>query len=60
MDVSLLGAAPMRAASPSTKACANLKTGAMRILLKGTCKAKVVKKIVIYTTAPVAPTLPSI
>ena len=59
MGISLLGAAPMQAASPTTNACVNLKTGAMRILLKGICKAKVEKKIVIYTAAPAAPTLPS-
>jgi hypothetical protein len=57
---SLLGFAPSSAASPTTNACVNQKTGAMRILLKGTCKAKVEKKLVINTTAPAVSTLPSI
>jgi hypothetical protein len=56
---SILGFAPSQAASPTTNACVNLKTGAMRILLKGSCKTKVEKKIVLYTATPAAPTLPS-
>lgn len=48
---SILGFAPSSAANPSTSACVNLKTGAMRILLKGTCKAKVEKRILITTAA---------
>ena len=57
---SLLGFAPSSAASPTTYACVNIKTGAMRILIKGTCKAKVEKKMLINTTAPAVRTVPSI
>ncbi len=57
---SLLGFAPLSADSPITNACVNQKTGAMRILLKGTCKAKVEKKIVINTSTPTVSTIPSI
>jgi hypothetical protein len=48
---SILGFAPSSAANPTTSACVNQKTGAMRILLKGTCKAKVEKRILITTAA---------
>jgi hypothetical protein len=47
----ILGFAPSSAANPTTSACVNLKTGVMRILLKGACKAKVEKKILINTAA---------
>jgi hypothetical protein len=42
---SLLGLAPSSAANSTITACVNIKTGAMRMLQKGTCKAKVEKKI---------------
>jgi hypothetical protein len=42
---SLLGFAPSSAATTTTTACVTTKTGAIRILLKGTCKAKIEKKI---------------
>ena len=45
MAVSLLGFAPSSAATSTTTACVTTKTGAIRILLKGTCKPKVEKKI---------------
>ena len=45
LAVSLLGFAPSSAATTTTTACVTTKTGAIRILLKGTCKPKVEKKI---------------
>jgi hypothetical protein len=45
LAVSLLGFAPSSAATTTTTACVTTKTGAIRILLKGTCKAKIEKKI---------------
>jgi hypothetical protein len=59
MAVSLLGIVPSNAASPTTNACVNLKSGAVRILLKGSCKAKVEQKVVINTAPAAVPTLPS-
>jgi hypothetical protein len=60
LAVLLIGTAPSQAASPTTSACVNVKTSGIRILINGTCKAKVEKKVVFYTATPATPTLPSI
>jgi hypothetical protein len=45
VGVSIVGFVPSEAADTTTSACVNLKTGAIRILLKGSCNSKVEKKI---------------
>ena len=45
LGIALIGIPPLSAADKVTNACVNTKSGVIRILLKGTCKAKVEKKI---------------
>jgi hypothetical protein len=50
LGIALVGIPPLSAADKVTNACVNTKSGVIRILLKGTCKAKVEKKISWNTT----------